>query len=142
MKTKIMLRVAMGLVLFTLIGHTVGTFMKVPAEQTEVAKTVEIMKTTLVPMPVGSPKSYSEIFLGTNLTVSLFLFVSGICFWISSSEGGLDGKGKVFLAVNSFGAAMLSLISFLYFFPLPAICTGIAAVLGFLVYSKKQETAR
>lgn len=137
MNTKILLRVALGLILFTFIGHTVGTFMKVPPEQTEVAKAVEIMKTTLVPMPVGTPKSYSDLFLGTNLTVSLFLLISAACFWVVSSEGGFEGKGRTFLAINSFGMALLSIISFLYFFPLPGVCTGGAALLGFWVYSRR-----
>ncbi len=138
MNNKILLRVAFGLIIFTFIGHTIGTFMPIPAEQSGVAKTAESMKTTFVPMPIGIPKSYFEIFLGTNLAVSLFLLISGICFWVSSSEGGQEGKGRIFLAVNSFGMLALSMISFLYFFPLPAVCTGIAAILGFWVYLTKR----
>lgn len=116
----------------TFLGHTMGTFMEIPAEQTAVANAANVMAQTLVPMPVGSAQSYAAIFLGTNLAVSLYLLISAISFLIFALPGGLDGQGRRLLALASAGVAALSVISLLYFFPVPAICTALAAVAGFI----------
>ena len=61
MKRSLLLRVAATLSLITAAGHTVGTFMPVPPEQTQMHATIATMKATMVPMPVGSPKSYADL---------------------------------------------------------------------------------
>lgn len=131
-RTSLLLRIAGVLTLFTCLGHTVGTFMPIPAEQAEVAKTAAIMKTTVVPMPVGRAQNYGSLFLGTNLTVSLYLLLAGIGFFMFAAQGGLNGAGRSQLVLLSVGMAGLAVISALYFFPLPAACTGLAAILGFI----------
>jgi hypothetical protein len=128
--TKLFLRVAGALTLFTCLGHTAGTFMPVPAAQVEVAKAVAVMKTTLVPMPVGKPQTYADIFLGNNIGMSLFLFILGVGFFILSGKGALDGVGRKLLILNSLGVLGISVLSALFFFPVPAACTGIAALLA------------
>lgn len=106
--------------------------MEIPAEQTAVANAANVMAQTLVPMPVGSAQSYAAIFLGTNLTVSLYLLISAISFLIFALPGGLAGPGRRLLALTSAGVAALSVISLAYFFPVPAVCTALAAVAGFI----------
>lgn len=132
-RTSLMLRLAGGLALFTCLGHTVGTFMAIPAEQVEVAKTVAVMKATLVPMPIGKPQNYADLFRGNNIAVSIYLLASAVSFFLLSGRAGLEGVGRKFLVLNSLSLLALSVVSALYFFPLPAACTGLAALLGLRV---------
>jgi len=132
----LLLRIAGGLALFTFLGHTAGTFMPVPPEQVEVAKAEAMMKATMVPMPFGNTPSYAKIFLGTNLIVSLYLVIAGfLCFFLANA-GGMAGAGRKILVLNSIGLIAAAGISAVCFFPLPAICTGLAGILGIWVASR------
>ena len=136
LKSSTLLRLAALLVLITCLGHTWGTFAPVLPEQVEVAKAVAVMETTVVPMPMGKAQSFADIFFGTNLSVSLLLLLC-CALLLLLSRAPLSGNEKSILAVVSLGLTALAVISALYFFPLPAVCTGIAALLGFLVMIKK-----
>jgi hypothetical protein len=127
---KNLLRIAAFLVLFTCAGHTYGTFAPIPADQPEMIKIVEQMKVVMIPMPMGTPKSYMQILDGNNLSVSLYLFVTGLIF-LALSRQAPGGADNVVLAITSTGMAAVAILSAVYFFPLPAICTGIAALAGF-----------
>ncbi len=129
MSRTILLRIAAFLVLFTCAGHTMGSFMPIPPEQTKMLETVAAMKDTMIPMPMGSPKTYWQVFHGNNVGMSLFLLVSGALFILLSRDGKADAGSQ---AVLSLGMIGLGIISALYFFPLPAICTGVAGALGLL----------
>lgn len=131
-RTALLLRLAGALTLFTCLGHTAGTFMPIPAEQAEVAKTAAIMKATAVPMPIGRAQNYGNLFLGTNLAVSLYLLIAGMAFFLFAGQDGLEGAARRQLTLTSVGLAGMAMISAIYFFPLPAACTGLAAILGFI----------
>lgn len=131
-KSSLLLRIAGGLALFVCLGHTAGTFMPIPSSQVEVAKTASVMKTTLVPMPIGKAQSYADIFLGNNISVSLFLLVTGLGFFLLSGKDGIAGAGRRLIVLLSLGMVGLSAISALYFFPLPAACAGVAGILGLI----------
>src|SRR5688572_16148391 len=135
MKTAVPLRIAAVLVLFTCAGHTFGTFAPVPPDQTAVAIAVETMRSTLVPMPFGRPQSYEALFLGTNLCVSVFLLVTGLVFFALAKDPAA-GAGKAVLLITSVGMAVAAVLCAIFFFPLPAICTGVAALIGLSVAAK------
>lgn len=78
----------------------------------------------------------ADIFFGNNIAVSLFLLISGLGFLVFAGKGGLEGAGRRLLLLNSLGMAGVAIISSVYFFPLPAACTGLAAVLGFVAARK------
>ena len=127
---RILLRIAAFLVLFTCAGHTYGTFVPIPSDQTEMIKTLEQMKATMIPMPMGSSKSYSQILDGNNLSVAVYLLVTGlILLALSRNRPAVD---NTVLLITSGGLGLVAGLSAVYFFPLPAICTGAAAVLGFV----------
>ncbi|MBX3723817.1 MAG: hypothetical protein KF713_18370 [Turneriella sp.] len=127
---KFLLRTAGVLTLLTCLGHTAGTFMPIPAKEVEVVKAAAVMKATLVPMPVGKAQTYADIFLGNNIGMSVFLFVLGLGFFFFSGKDGLAGVGRRLLTLNSLGALAISVLSALFFFPVPAAFTGLAALLG------------
>jgi uncharacterized membrane protein len=85
----------------------------------------------LVPMPVGSARSYMEILDGNNICTSLFLLLCGaLLFAVSRAEGGQLANRVVTL--TAVALAGISAISFRYFFPVPGVFTGVAAVLALL----------
>lgn len=126
----ILLRVAAFLVLFTCAGHTYGTLAPIPPDQTQMIATLEQMKTTMIPMPLGSPKSYGQILDGTNLSVSVYLLITGLIL-LALSRNRAAGADTAVLLITSVGLLLVAGLSAVYFFPLPAICTGVAALLGF-----------
>lgn len=127
-KTK--LRIAAVLVLLTGLAHTAGTFMPIPPEQTEVANAVQVMKSTLVPMPVGQKQSYADIFLGTNLIVSLFLLVSAFSFWSGALADYDSLSARRSLIMHAVSMLTFAVVSAMFFFPVPAIFTAIAGMLA------------
>jgi hypothetical protein len=124
------LRIAAALSFLTATGHTIGTFMPVPPEQTRMHATIATMKATLIPMPVGSAKSYMDVLDGNNLCTSLFLLLCGALLLSVATAAKERAVDRVVL-LTALALAGVSGISFVYFFPVPAVFTGTAAVLAF-----------
>jgi len=135
-----LLHIAAVLSLLTGAGHTAGTFMPVPPEQTQMLATIATMKATLVPMPVGAARSYMEILDGNNFCTSfLLLLCAGLLFSVAraAKEPAVD---RVIL-LTGLALAAFSLISFRYFFPPPAVFTGIAALAAMVARGQKGSAA-
>jgi hypothetical protein len=131
----LLLRSAAVLSLLTCVGHTIGTFMPVPAEQTQMHATIATMKATMVPMPIGSARSYMEILDGNNICTSVLLALcAALLFSVARAE-----KERVVdrvIALAALALAGTSLLSFRYFFPVPGVFTGLAAVLSLLARAR------
>jgi len=123
-----LIRIAAILCFLTGIAHTVGTFMDIPEEQVKMLETVETMKETMVPMPVGSDRSYMQILDGNNLCTSLFLFLCGTLVFLSA-KAPVECASNRILFVIAISLAVFAVISVMYFFPVPAVLTGVAACL-------------
>jgi hypothetical protein len=108
--------------------------MPVPPEEVELVNTVKAMKSALVPMPIGKKQSYFDIFFGTNISVSLYLLVTGLSFILFSSADNTNNTNAKLLLLQSLGLIGVAIISGLYFFPLPALYTGVAGFLGITAY--------
>ena len=132
MNKKILLRIAAGLVLFTCVGHTIGTFMPLPPEEVELVKVENAMKSALVPFPIGKSQSFFDILRGANLSLSVFLLITGLSFLFM--EDNTNTTNRKLLLLNSLGLVAIGIISAIYFFPVPAMCTGVAGILGCVVY--------
>ncbi|HYO95584.1 MAG TPA: hypothetical protein VER33_13775 [Polyangiaceae bacterium] len=135
MKRSLLLRIAGVLSLITCIGHTLGTFMPVPAEQAQMHATIATMKATLVPMPVGSARSYMEILDGNNLCTSLLLALcAGLLF--SLARVRKERVADHVLALTALALIGVSILSFRYFFPVPAVFTALAAVVTLMARAR------
>ena len=135
MSRTLLLRIAAILSLITCLGHTIGTFMPIPAEQTQMHATVATMKATLVPMPVGAARNYLELFDGNNICTSLFLLLcAGLLF--SVARAASEQVASRVITLTALALAAISVISFRYFFPVPAVFTGLAALLAFLALTR------
>lgn len=129
MKRPLLLRSAAALSLLTCLGHTVGTFLPVPPDQTRMLATLDAMRETMVPMPVGAARSYVEILDGNNFCTSLLLGLCATLLFVVSSAPRDRIVDRV-VTVTALALLGISALSFRYFFPPPAIFTGLAALLA------------
>lgn len=121
------------LTLFTFTGHSIGGIKGPPPDQAEAHQVYETMQQTFVTMPFGSPKTLAAMHEGANVCVSFFLLVSGVIFiLLAKSKGARTKTENRILVFNSLGMLATGIVSQLVFFPLPAICTGLAGVLGLI----------
>jgi hypothetical protein len=134
MKRSLLLRIAATLSLITAAGHTVGTFMPIPPEQTQMHATVATMKATMVPMPVGSAKSCMQILDGNNLCTSLLLVLCAALLFSIATAPREPTDRVVLLTALALGG--ISALSFVYFFPVPGVFTGVAAILALVARSR------
>lgn len=125
---------------FTCLIHLIGTFMPVPPEQTAVIAAVETMRDTLVPMPVGSARSYMQILNGNNYGTALLLLICAVQLIAIAKLPNSDATNRTLL-IATFGLAGFTIISATHFFPIPALLTGIATLLciaAFILPSEPQ----
>jgi uncharacterized iron-regulated membrane protein len=133
MTRKLLLRVAAFFTLFTFAGHTTGVIKGPPAEQTAVTNVYEVMRQTMVNLPMGSPKSIGTLMVGANLCLSVLLLLSGLLFiLLSMTKEKPAGQDNRVLLLNSLAMLATAAVSFVCFFPMPAICTGLAGILGLI----------
>ena len=135
-----LLRVAASLSLLTFVGHTIGTFMPLPPEQVQMHTTVTSMKATMVPMPVGSPRSYMQLLDGNNLCTSLLMLLCAMLLFTLAREASSRVVDRV-IGITALALAGVSILSLLYFFPVPAAFTGLAAALS-LIALRARTAAR
>lgn len=129
MSRKLLLRIAAVFVFMTFAGHTMGAIQGPPVEQEAVHTLYQQMQQTMVTFPMGAPKSVATLMLGANYCLSVYLFIAGALFvMLSSSPSTREDR---FVLINSAGMAATAVISLFCFFPMPAACTGLAALLGF-----------
>jgi uncharacterized membrane protein len=140
MSRALLLRIAAALCLVTCLGHTIGTFKAIPQEQTSMRDTVVVMQQTMVPMPIGSARSYMQILDGNNLCTSLFLLFCGLLLLVLASAARSPVSDRVTL-LTALALAGFAMISAFYFFPVPVIFTGVAAVLCIISLTRPSATA-
>ena len=114
--------------------------MPVPAEQAQMHATIATMKATLVPMPVGSARSYMEILDGNNICTSLLLLLCGAMLF-AVSRAARDQLANRVVLLTALALAGVAAISFRYFFPVPGVFTGVAALLALLALGRQPSAA-
>jgi len=140
MSRSLLLRIAAALSLITAIGHTIGTFMPVPPDQMQMHSAIGVMKATLVPMPVGPSRSYMDLLDGNNLCTSvLLLLCAALLFGVA--KAGKEKTADGVIVATALALAAVSLLSFVYFFPVPGAFTGIAAALALLARARGARAA-
>ena len=97
--------------------------------------TVAIMSATLVPMPVGSARSFMQILDGNNFCTSLLLALCAALLFAVAGAPKERTADRV-VAITALALAGASIISARYFFPVPALFTAVAAGLAVLGRSR------
>lgn len=102
--------------------------------------TIATMKATWVPMPVGSARNYMEILDGNNICTSLFLsFCAAVLFAVS--RAAKEQVVNRVIMLTALALAGVSVISFRYFFPVPGVFTGLAALLALVALGRRSSQA-
>jgi hypothetical protein len=109
--------------------------MTVPPEQTAMHATIASMKATIVPMPVGAPRSYMQILDGNNICTALFLLLCAVLLYAIAGLPSACATNRV-LVITVIALASFTVISAIYFFPVPSVFTGIAAGLSIIARSR------
>jgi hypothetical protein len=133
LNSKNLLYTAAFFVLVTFLGHTAGVILPKPQTTEALITTQELMKQTMVPLPMGSPRSLMELMLGANIFLSIYLLVSSLLFILLAKQNAPDKK---ILFLNSAGLAVGAVVCVFYFFPIPALGTGLGALFGFIAWRK------
>jgi hypothetical protein len=133
MQPKLLLRIAAFFILFVAVGHTLGNCTRkatTDARQQEIFKQMADYRFDFG----GSMRSWDNFYDGMSLDVSLTLVIFTVLLWLIS---GPVNKYPVFC--TSLLWAILAcftgftIIGFMYFFIVPAICTLIASLLVTIV---------
>ena len=141
MNRAVLVRIAATLSLVTGAGHVIGTFMAVPPGQTAMHAAIATMKATKVPMPVGAARTYMQILDGNNLCTAVLLLLAAALLFAIAGLPGAPATDRV-LVVTAVALAAFAVISFLCFFPVPTVFTGVAAVLCLIARSRPHPSPR
>ncbi|MFN0080866.1 MAG: LIC_13387 family protein [Prosthecobacter sp.] len=135
MSRALLLRIAAILCIITCLGHTVGTFMAIPDEQVAMKETVSIMQRTMVPMPVGTSRTYMQILDGNNLCTSLLLLLLGVILFSIAPFPKTSMVDRV-IGIAAVALTGFAVISAIYFFPVPVVTTALASALSLFARTK------
>lgn len=127
MKSKLLIRIAAGCVLFFAVGHTAGHLTrKSPTQEAErqVLKTMEEKKFDFN----GAFRSYDDFYEGMSLNLIFTLLALTVMLWFIS---GITDKeiAKKLLWPIFFLLVGFAITSFLFFFLVPAITCVVASAL-------------
>lgn len=141
MKPKILLRIASAIIVLHAIGHLFGMASWTDAKTDEQKMVVHAMTDHRFPF-MGALHSFGDSFNGFGYILEISLLLAAYLLWISGSA--IDScpvickKLSAALFIALFAQALLE---FIYFFPLAASMTLIAALLtgvaNFCITSKK-----
>ncbi|TGK88511.1 hypothetical protein EHQ23_06690 [Leptospira bourretii] len=131
MKSKWRLYAAIGLMIFFLIGHTIGSLTRKDLKLENSIQTLHAMETTFVELPGGlSDHSVDEFYQGMSLSLdaSILLIIGLLVLCLTDGQLQSRSKSKLLLFVI-FWTTSISVLSFLYIFPVPAFTCLICAAL-------------
>jgi hypothetical protein len=129
MNPKILLRIASAMILLHAIGHLFGMASWTGAQTDEQKMVVHAMTDHRFPF-MGAIHSFGDSFNGFGYIAEISLLLAAYLLWICGSEVDsyttISRKLSAALFIALFAQ---SLLEFIYFFPLAASMTLIAAVL-------------
>ena len=129
MKPKLLLRIAFGLLLFHLLGHTMGHFTWKDPHDPVLTDIINRMDTHKFEF-MGTQQTIGEHHEGYSLMLGLTLIMGSIVTWIFSRKiESLPQLRDVILVVGIF-LIVFGAVEAVYFFPLP----GITSILAGLFY--------
>lgn len=129
MKAKLLIRIAVGCIVFFALGHTMGHFTRHNVTNPTAIAVQKMMIENKFDM-FGAMRSYDENYTGmsTNLIITLLAFVAVLLIISSNLENNKSLSIKLILPV-AISLFAFSVTGFLYFFLLPAITCLIAGAL-------------
>lgn len=128
MKKVVLLRVAVGLLIFHLIGHSFGNATWDETDDT--AKKIVIQEMVGKKFPfMGAERSMGEYYYGYGLITSVFLVYTSLLLFILSFYISKDKSLSLNLIwLSAVSTLSMSLIELIYFFPLATVTTLLSAI--------------
>ncbi len=130
MKPKLLLRLASLVMLLHTIGHTMGALTWDQAPNTALANVIRGMKSEHFDF-FGRQVSLGMFFQGYGYSMICVLLLIVATLWISA-RNPIDTMTQQLLPYLITFLALFAVIEWIYFFPMPAAMSSVAAVLTFL----------
>jgi hypothetical protein len=131
MKAKVLLRIASGLMLFHTLGHSIGALTWKQAPNARLKMVIDGMLNDHFDF-MGKSVTIGNFYAGYGYSmIALLLFIT-ILLWLLSNELPF----KIIFLLGLF-LVVLGVLEFIFFFPLPAICSALAGLLTLTAYSKR-----
>lgn len=130
MKTKLLVRIAAGLLLFFALGHSIGHFTRHDVTDSKAQEVLKAMTDNKFNM-FGQMRSYDENYTGMslNLIITLIVLATMLCILsnYTTHQPHLTKNLLIPIIVCTVG---FSLTGFFFFFPIPAFtCLTASALL-------------
>lgn len=136
MKSKSLLRMAAGCLLFFALGHSIGHFTRHNVNDPRAKEVLRQMTENKFDM-FGQLRSYDENYTGMSLNLIFTLLAfAAILFILSGQTTKQPIIVKNILIPVTICVLGFAATSFLYFFTLPAVACALASILTIMVISK------
>jgi hypothetical protein len=121
MKPTLFLRIASGLTLLHCVLHTMGGVLGSPQHGAEEVAVIATMKAHSFDF-FGSMRSYWDFFFGYGLFITIALLIQGLLFWQLGTMAKVNAAWtRPIVALFFFNYAAMAIVSWRYFFVLPAV---------------------
>jgi hypothetical protein len=128
-KPKLLIRIAAGLILFFLIGHSMGHFTRHDVTDLKEKEVLQVMSNNQFDL-FGETTTYDHMYTGMSMNLIFTLLAFTIILWhisnIRTENKKLATQLLLPVTLCVFG---FCITSFLFFFPIPAITCLIAGVI-------------
>lgn len=130
MKAKLLLRIASGLMLFHTLGHSIGAFTWNQAHNAALKQVIDGMVNNHFNF-MGRSVTIGSFYAGYGYCMIAVLLFTSILLWLLSNEP----QFRIMLLLGIF-MVILGILEFIFFFPLPAICSALAGIFTLWAYGK------
>jgi len=135
MKSKLLLRIASGLMFLHTIGHTLGILPSNKPPNASIEKVVSDMHSNTFEF-MGRTSSLGSFYNGYGVIALFMIFWTSILLWILSNDP-VNRLTKKLLPVLFLFLFCMGIAEYIYFFPFAAALTLLAAFLVGIVFLKR-----
>lgn len=127
MTSKLFLRIAFGLILFHLVGHTMGHLTWKETEDPVLSDIIQKMDSHAFEF-MGTPQTLGGHHEGYSLMLGIVLIMLAVITWMFSTRvGQVHQLRGVFVPIAIF-FTVFGIVEAIYFFPLPGVTSLLAGV--------------
>jgi hypothetical protein len=133
MTPKILLRITAGLLLFHIVGHSIGHATWRDTQDPAMQEVINQMSGPTFEL-MGSVRTFADLYEGYGITGTVTLTMLLIIVWLLSGSSADPGTSAKVLWPVALCLLAYSIIDFLFFFFLPAsICLLSAVLIGIAI---------
>lgn len=133
MKSKLLIRIATGFVLFFAAGHTIGHLTRHDVTDEKALEVQKMMMDYKFDM-FGSMRSYDENYTGMSLNLIFTLVSMALLLWIISTDAVSNALKSILILPIALCLLGFAFTSYQYFFIAPTVSCFLAFFLLILAY--------